>query len=122
MKKIITLITLTLCVSACEVHHYHDEPEPVLYETVYYEPEPIVYTTTEYIETVEYVEVVDESSTNYEWYDCWGTVTPFQWSMDKLIYCDAYTCCTWADHNCEVTYCYEPDVCGWHYALDVCYY
>ena len=121
MKKIITLVTLTLCTSACEVHHNH-EPLPVSYETVYYEPEPIVYTTTEYIETVEYIEVVDESSTNYDWYDCWGTVTPFQWSMDQLIYCDADTCCTWADHNCEVTYCYEPDVCGWHYVADVCYY
>jgi len=108
----IIIIALTLCISACEVRHYHEE-EPYVYETVYVEPSPIVYT--EYIEVEDYY-------TNYEQYDCWGTVTPFQWSKQQLIYCDEYTCCTWEDYNCEVTYCYEPDSCGWAYAEEVCYY
>jgi hypothetical protein len=109
----IIIIALLLCIPACETHHYYEDP----YETEYYEPEPIVYT--EYIEVVEYVSV---STITYSEYDCWGTVTPFQWSNDQLIYCDAGTCCTWADYNCEVTYCYGTDSCGWTYVEEVCYF
>jgi len=101
MKNII-LMMLIMCTSACDTHHYHDD-DPY----VYYESEVVEYGYTD---------------TNYDWYDCWGTTTPFNWSNHQLLYCDDYACCTWEDYNCEVTYCYEPDVCGWHYAGDVCYY
>lgn len=119
MIKIITFITLVLSISACDIHRHYEEP--YVYETVYYEPEPIVYTTTEYIETVEYISVPTPGIT-YSEYDCWGTVTPFQWSNDQLIYCDAGTCCTWEDYNCEVTYCYLQDSCGWTYVEELCYF
>ena len=43
-------------------------------------------------------------------------------ALDCEYYVHGPTCCTWRVWQCDTTYCYYSDVCGWDLTEEVCYF